>query len=855
MKRVALVVIVAALGCDSRVEQALQTERAYPCTFGNDAECPSGMICGREKTCRNAEQTGPWQCVDDNDCHPDKGWLCDTFSQKCADAAKERLTTPAATLTGARTSPAFTSMPRLIAMSKYFDTTLTSPPEVAGAACQSSSAWSWVDEDELHAAQFVCKPLNVDSPRQHAVVSTSVPLRSADTRAIVSGGDGIVYVADDIGMWRFDPKATPQAAAIPSPVESPKALRHSIGAETTADFPGVPEEVWAWNDHQFGWYDVTTGIKQGPFTLPFSGPDGGVPTIRSIVLTDNDSVIDSYDFPLQVYAITDVGIFIAYRSSTGFLVETATQITWTPLQLPGIPNTACDGGAPTPIGLVTAKESRFGMLAVGMTVGDPSDPNPVVRSFEVSDPLLPAARCSDADLGEVAPPLRLCPDGGTLRSFEISSNFGDPLTSSCAMPDGGTTTFRNSYYDDYEPISYGWRFYPAFTPAFTAATSDFSNVNVYGFIDETGRPFSSNSSESPAAETVFPLVAPYGVAGGGRNVLLAESSVTVGTGNFARSRARSYSFQSGAGLIELPLFTDRVPDYQPPLAGICGSLEGADGLVLHSPVPHVGTEGELDIPKSGDPALLISRIGDLYDSFERPLAFVRETSGLRVTPCGPDLRRLQPAGSALARPDAGVLVAVAAGDTIFAGTLSAQSGLEGLKPVLAPRSRFDIDDFVLLRPPVDPFPKVAGYALVANHVYQFDSAGDTRWSHEEIPLPEGNAVELWEESGVARVGFDDGRVVSLPSRVALSNPLSSPVREYGTACGRAFALTAQGLFSLQPPADDGLFVGSWSPVEIDWRLAPGFKPRLGEGRLHSSATALYVFDENGMMAEVRPGCD
>ncbi|MBL8933725.1 MAG: hypothetical protein JNM69_04180 [Archangium sp.] len=140
-----------------------------------------------------------------------------------------------------------------------------------------------------------------------------------------------------------------------------------------------------------------------------------------------------------------------------------------------------------------------------------------------------------------------------------------------------------------------------------------------------------------------------------------------------------------------------------------------------------------------------------------------------------------------------------------------------------------------------------GYATTSNGVSRLIADTPTVWRAEDVPLPAAlTPREVWFNNGRARVGFSDGTVFSLPSRVLLAPSLGESVEDYAQVCGRSVALTPRGLFELVGTA--GAAVGHWQAIP----LPAGFIGLSG-GRLHVVGNELYVFTSSGDLAVVPLG--
>ncbi|MDP1822271.1 MAG: hypothetical protein Q8L48_03485 [Archangium sp.] len=140
-----------------------------------------------------------------------------------------------------------------------------------------------------------------------------------------------------------------------------------------------------------------------------------------------------------------------------------------------------------------------------------------------------------------------------------------------------------------------------------------------------------------------------------------------------------------------------------------------------------------------------------------------------------------------------------------------------------------------------------GYLVTAAGLAHVTADTATRWRAEDVPLPSSLApLEAWFSAGRGRVGFTDGTVYSLPSRVRIAEPVAGDaVEDYVQACGQQLALTGAGLFRLEAVA--GSAIGQWIAVD----LPAGFAPDgLFGGRVHAVNADVYVFSRVGEAARL-----
>ena len=145
--------------------------------------------------------------------------------------------------------------------------------------------------------------------------------------------------------------------------------------------------------------------------------------------------------------------------------------------------------------------------------------------------------------------------------------------------------------------------------------------------------------------------------------------------------------------------------------------------------------------------------------------------------------------------------------------------------------------------PADSY--LAGYAVTANGLLKLSADTATHWTFAPIPLPTAlTPVSVWFTGNRGRVGFSNGSVYSLPSRVEIAAALPDDVAvDFTQACGQQFLLASHGLFRLEPVP--GKAAGQWRPVS----LPIGGSPNAFEGgRIHGLRSDLYVFRHNGETA-------
>jgi hypothetical protein len=212
--------------------------------------------------------------------------------------------------------------------------------------------------------------------------------------------------------------------------------------------------------------------------------------------------------------------------------------------------------------------------------------------------------------------------------------------------------------------------------------------------------------------------------------------------------------------------------------------------------------------------------------------------------------------------DGGTQLVIASGDALFGADLSApDSGTAALELRLIPSTRSPI----LAVAPLPPAslslrdggtPLLGGYAITPDRAYLFYAETERRWRAEELPVPDGELAKLWTDGARGRIGYRDGRVVSLPNALLLAPAMEevSAVEDFGALCGQPFALTEEGLWRVSPAEQGAL--GRWSPVSLQSGLPGALAEGLKGGRLFSSGETLLLFTSFGAAARFSPdgGC-
>jgi hypothetical protein len=324
----------------------------------------------------------------------------------------------------------------------------------------------------------------------------------------------------------------------------------------------------------------------------------------------------------------------------------------------------------------------------------------------------------------------------------------------------------------------------------------------------------------------------------------------------------------------LPLFLDRVPQDVIPVATSDGGIElfalSQAGLSRATP-----EHGFVSIAPE-----LTSRVVGLVGEGQGwligeggHLVVVEDPTGpvtrLRFGPRLVDGRREAVSrvlrGEAVATFDGGLVsMVVAADDSLYfvpapAETNRAPGLLGDVAPVLTPEPSTLIRSLALERTALgtDGVTRMRGYLVTARNVYEFKLGGaPLRWTATPLPLSGAEPLEVWFDNprgGLARAGYRDGTIFSIPGGFQLTEPLPAndagipaAVADYENLGGWPVALTNAGLFVARYDAlPDG---------KLDTRF-----PDAGLGRLMTWREVTLPdgsrpwMPEQGRRAEARPG--
>ncbi|MFL5320477.1 MAG: hypothetical protein ACJ790_12525 [Myxococcaceae bacterium] len=832
MKRAAWLLLLLA-GCRSGLE--LDQGRNYPCApDAGSAQCSDGYICGLEGRCHAVDAPGAWACNSDAYCATAAGWHCDGVAGKCVDAASEGVA-PTGPLSTARVSPSLPT-PTRFSVSTYFDYSYGEDLWDAGSLYSDTRS----DPDDTYHYGLLAdgKVISVLGLFGEQVFYS--PWLRQDAPAPEGGANDLatsrldVYVASPTGVWTRTLSQHPEAwRKLVDGISASRLIRQS------GELSNAPELIWAVGGGHYAVIDTSSNSVSTVLTFPDSA---NIIDIATGFPDDSDTV----EF---VFALTDKGLYVAPRTESGFVGGAALQPAWTPVNLAGFPNAAC-GAAPAaePLELYAGSDDTLRLqLRVLLRDNGADSANPRLLSVHGNPPLSPTS-CSDLSLSTLAD-APICPSG---ERYEGMSNlrYAQSLTNAWCSNSAGTHLLevralggQNLWTTMTDEACYG----PLDQPAVRAKTR-VDNTMIDGY----GRIFQDSGASLSASSFLHSPVRM--VAGGGFAPLYVEAIPESCGYDGTEKLNTSYVEWAGVGITGI--YSGN--------ASICGSVENAPGLYITATSTLDDNGNQLfSVP----PHIVVTGLEDaffpLYDindtpvgvSAEAPYAQLVGTETLPQNPCDP-ASPIKISGSSF-RSETGVTqLLIAAGDRLFVGPFAkAQDGTPSTlvsRHVVSPG--LNIDQVITVSPNAEAGELTAGYVLGGERVFRFFAYNPTRWKSSEIDLPAGEPIAIWKSGASARVGFRNGVVYSLPSRLPLSEPLADPVVSYGSTCGVGYAVSGGKLYRLEGSAGGGV-EGAWTEVNVEWGVAPSAPtPTLTHGYVHSTTNGVYVFSDQGVVVKLTGDC-
>lgn len=209
-----------------------------------------------------------------------------------------------------------------------------------------------------------------------------------------------------------------------------------------------------------------------------------------------------------------------------------------------------------------------------------------------------------------------------------------------------------------------------------------------------------------------------------------------------------------------------------------------------------------------------------------------------------------PVTASVTRATSGARVAVLSeGRNVYAANVEAQLTSSGPAAGLLQRLT-TAEPVASLAFPKDQAPSSAlltGYAIVGSNVVRLVAETLTRWRTEPVPLPPTLfPLATWFQGTRGRVGFHDGSVFSLPSRVRISRPLPDSLAvDYAQPCGQQLALAPNGLYRLETDAAGP--IGQWVKLTLPAEVRD---LDFTDGRIHGLGNEAFVFTRDGEAARL-----
>jgi hypothetical protein len=823
----------------------LENPRAYPCTAdGGEAQCPEGWRCGLEGHCHARDVAAPYQCQDDTDC--EASWRCGPDG-RCLDSSTEALRpTAGGTVVVSLLSPKhLDGQPSVVAAGA------TGRFDAGCGEYREGITLSAVVDGGLHQVAVFRSgyPLLADGGVTHfcdpnaqevSVVSALPVAGLNDVKTLASLG-GVTYALLNDGTFcrvPLTPGSTPTATCTP--------MAFGFIPDTLRVTDEYGPRVLAFSSSAYGIYS--------PDTQTFSAAqnvrklDGGTVSISDIVEVGGDARLR------YMLAATPSGLFLNSTDVSGdrtFDAGTSPATPWEPVALEDV---RCEAEGNEPRKVVRMKLQ-----------GHPTDP---VIAFVLRDTFGSTTRewlsfykrGSSAGLFSTCSPLpspigwepeiyrrhgyecHPCDEGHLIADFnfyprpsaeQAADELNYDLFARCVPLDGGTPTLGLAIAGECRSTPD-----PTELPSlerFTASVLSTSNPTGTAQGASSGNLWYGDG-EQASLRSLFLEGTPNIVVGTGRDLTAQIPPLYFGQFERRQKLLQNTEFRLGPlGFVTSFGLMDEVPAF--------AEIENRPTWVV------AGNE-EVDPPFYG---VLEVAPGERNEGF-RVLGLLTET----------DVFKAPFRGAAATTPDGGTQLLVSSFDALLAADVTAReadtsvptesSALNAprLEVKLIPLSRSPITSITVL--PVDTTqtkpPLVEGYLLSAARLFRFHAINQIVWRSEELLLPEGEPLELFRDGRRTRVGYRDGSVWSVPSRVRLVDAVpaeAQPVVDYAQMCEHTFALGATGVFRL---VNTGGAQGVWQHEPFGPTLLGSVSPVYTAGRLHALSDRILVFLPTGRTLEL-----
>ncbi len=807
----ALVLAAAALGsCKGSI--GLEEGRAYPCG-ASTSECPDGWRCGLDGRCHSSDP-GPYVCDRAHvnaDC--EAGWLCGLDGRCHApDVASDYTCKVDGDCVGGwrcgpegrcvdATQDALGATGAALALTGegVSPKLLTHMPELyAASSFLDTQLVAFVDAGKL---TVMLKPGNRN--RLDELVTVSLEGRQA-TQLVATYNWVVVAHTQGVSIYEWDNSLRALKAPVHLAGLRPERMVGQGGAVVHLLIGGRLVVL-----------DASTKAVTFDHPLPV---DGGTVDIRDKVIT---------------LLATRAGLWAAKEKKGGIGGwvgadgGAAPDPNWVPLSTKELSNQQCDGGTN---GLYVSRLLPGSEVLTnrGKFFGEVSGPDGGVVALTQLEEFGPSTggACAMSPLTLLSSLLCApCPAGSQYRDFMVSqvedNGQQDRIEVRCAAASGREDTYRLRM-DFRQDGGTECRFD-------TASDSQLASESL-GVMSDVGR---------------------YAPATGGLGAMFgAHGQVWF----LSKATEKSVSVESDRPLAALTLCADaefglslsdrtfRMLGVRP---GTGFAAEGDFSTQAGDTLPQGAVEGKLCwLVGSQSNTVFVGKLN-------------ATSGGLQViASTGPSTQTLPPfhAGTA-GLPDGGEALLVGVGDALLAAEVGETTSK--LETRVSPSARSPILGF-------STFPAsslrsddglIAGYILSESGLASFKAVSMQRWRSEPLALPDGTWLRTWTQGRAGRVGYSDGRVISLPSRVEIAPSVpGGRAFDFAQVCGHTFALTSSGLVQLVSSAAGP--VGMWIPLTGAPALAAdGLTDARGVApRLFVAGTRLYAMGAHGQAIRYQVAC-
>lgn len=768
---------------------------------------------GHRLSCFNPDIGLPFVCTTDEQCA--QGWRCG-LEGRCVDSRAEalRADAQAGALSKVLVSPAPGPAPELF----------SSGDQVKPLAFEDAyQLFAEVKDGGLETVMLFANWQPQFDAGHGPAVRSFLPLTTQPVSSLGVAGTR-AYLLDRAGLgvfdWSLDGGALRRATGGGS-------LRGQMRVYGHAPNDVGPARVFGIEARSYWVYDPDGDLVQ---TSTIRGMDGGALALYDVVAGDEQQGNANYYDLGFLLAATEEGLYGAYFDG-GTLPAPAS---WAPAQFRGFPNAQC----PPQVGAPALRATRLDSWG-------PHEQNFFYRTLLLWG--APIAGSADAGLHEPLglmeysgyPPINACGFGNNF--------FGFGVCSGC--PEGDKLVDAISVRSSFNSID---------ATAITFCRAPNGSQRAYRITTRLDVCTREEQSFEDADAFTLPTT---------------PSHVPMGTTTQLGARGQRWSV---TGSTSSPLTLDMHPaplfKNNQELWGIASVSKGfAQTAFAHLQVDGVGLVRSGGAPRAKAnnvevfPAGTVE--GNLRWAFDNSYLWnfngsdPRPVASFSASVLDPQNQSSStPRVAVLARTsDGGTSLVAAFSDKIAAADLTAALG-DGGAPELAlkfsPRPFSPIRSLTALLPTQQADgggSYVSGYALTETGLFFFAASSEQRWRAQEVIISGDEPLEVWADRAAGRIGFADGTVVSLPSRVLLANGLPNGERalDFAQLCGQPFAISGSALYRLGG-ADGG--AADWELEALPISLS-GTTPLVSEvpaAKLWSDRDELYVSTRFGEVVRIRP---